>query len=162
MSLREMIAWLALAALAAIGLIVACNDPNAAGAQRSSAPLVYICQQWPCYQNGLASEHVLDTYDQFGNPLTTTSPYTWVTSYGLAYSITPLGDTNNPRMMIGWESPITLIGTLDARARGHAGVPFPASCKPPAWWIAPTDNGSALGLWKCSAAGAWVKDKNIS
>ena len=63
MSLREKVAWLILAALAVVGVVVACNDPNAAGSLKSSAQLVYICQSYPC-----RAAQILQVSDKYGNP----------------------------------------------------------------------------------------------
>lgn len=146
--MKTITGWLAAGVwLASIpAAIILGSAPAAARPALGGVPgsFVYVCTAEPCQYGESFS-----VYDQWSNPLLAVSETADITSFGLGFSVTPLGSFAD-RMTMNWESPDTYQRTLN----------FPPGCIAPHWEIAPSDSGAKLQVWHC-VAGVWRLYKTL-
>lgn len=151
MKLREAIAWAALAAVGAGGMVVACQSSSAraipAPAHRHVAlmPRTVTGQAGTCGQQAQYDQE-LACYDPWGNPIFSVSHDGLIGSEGLCYMVTALDDYTHIETMQCWGSP--------AAFENWSKIPGILTCKVPGAWFEPA------GIWACEpsgSAGAWVK-----
>lgn len=142
--------WGIAAILAILAIVVPLSPVHSSHPASGGVPgnFVYICTETDTAKCQFGE--VFATYDNQGDPLLTVSPYGNIASYGLAYSITPLGDVFHRLMSMGPMTPNTYQKVLN----------FGTGCHDPEWWIGPNDDASQLQIWHC-VNGAWRLYKTL-